>query len=55
MSGPSLETCVQHLESVALNVLELLAFNAQTGLTDQSTVHRQTHTQTDTWTNPMKT
>jgi len=45
MSGQSLGTCVSNLKSVALTVLDLLAFNSH----DRPLrTHRQTDRQTDT-------
>jgi len=47
MSGLSLGTCVSNLKSVALTVLELLAFNSH----DRPLrTHKQTHTHTHTHT-----
>jgi len=39
---------VSNLKSIALTVLELLAFNAKTGLIDRSAVHGHTNTDTHT-------
>jgi len=43
ISGLSLKIRTPNLKSAALTVLELLAFNAQTGLIDRSAAHRHTH------------
>ena len=51
MSGQSLGTCVSNLKSVALTVLELLAFNSH----DRPLrTHTHTHTQTDRQTDKHK-
>ena len=44
MSTLSLEACTSNLKFVVLTILELLAFNAQTGLIDQSAAHTDRHT-----------
>jgi len=51
MSGLFLETCVTNLKSVALTVLELLAFNSHFNWSDWPVRCAQTDRQTDTHSN----